>query len=87
MSRSKQAYCEFDGSDVPDMDDLIPDEPSRFEMTRTIPEHIALELAWLDESTAFPSHYQREWVRTFLVQPPCHRLSPFIRSLDARVAA
>jgi hypothetical protein len=87
MSRTKTQYCEFDGSDVPDMDDLIPEEPKEFSHTRTIPEHLELERQWLAESTPFPSENQYLWVSTFLVQPPSHRLSGVIRSLDARVAA
>jgi hypothetical protein len=86
VSRTKEKFCSFDW-DLPDMTDMDFEEPQFIAMTRTIPEHLELERQWLAESTPFPSENQYLWVSTFLVQPPSHRLSGVIRSLDARVAA
>jgi hypothetical protein len=86
MSRTKERYCEFDGSDVPDMDAEMP-EPSFIAFTRSVLEHIHSEWDVLYETTPFPTENQYQWVRTFMSQPPSHRLSGVIRSLDARVAA
>jgi hypothetical protein len=88
MSRTKEAWWDdLDGSGLPLPDEFNTEEPSFIAMTRTIPEHLELERQWLAESTPFPSENQYEWVRTFMSQPPSHRLSGVIRSLDARVAA
>jgi hypothetical protein len=91
MSRTKEAWwSDGDGWNEADFD-LLPEhefaEPSFIAMTRSIPEHLALELEWLSAVSPFHSDNERDFVRTFLVQPPSHRLSGVIRSLDARVAA
>jgi hypothetical protein len=89
VSRCKEAWWDdLDGSGLPLPDEFVTDEPQFIAMTRTIPEHLELEIEWLYEvERGVPTRNEGEWVRTFLVQPPSHRLSGVIRSLDARVAA